>query len=63
MSNPVAKLGIDFINALQALKLKRHELIGVPEGVEIHQPGKPVLLLTYEAAKDFAAEIEEARNG
>ena len=30
------------------------------EGVEIRQPGKPALLLTYAAAEDFAHAVAEA---
>lgn len=63
MTDSLARLGIDFINAVQALRLKRHRLIGTPEGVEIHQTGKPVLLLTYGAAKKFADEISEMEQG
>jgi hypothetical protein len=46
--------------ALNALKIKRGRFVGTHKGVEIHQPGKPVLLLTHEAAHDFANEIAEA---
>ena len=46
--------------AIGALKLKRHQLRGVGDGVEIHQPGKPVLLLTHEAARRFANDVAEA---
>lgn len=45
--------------ALNALKVKGR-LVAVPGGIEIHQRGKPVLLLTYEAARTFANEIAEA---
>lgn len=63
MTNPVAQLGIDVINAVQALRLKRHTLRGVSNGVEIHQIGKPVLLLTYAAAEDFAKEYAVIEHG
>lgn len=46
--------------AIGALKLKRHQLVSTREGVEIRQQGKPVLLLTHQAALDFAREREEA---
>jgi hypothetical protein len=46
--------------AVNALRLKHGRLVGTREGVEIHQRGKPVLLLTNEAARQFAQEIEEA---
>lgn len=47
-------------SAIGALKLKRHHLISTREGVEIRQMGKPVLLLTHQAALDFARECQEA---
>lgn len=46
--------------ALNALKVKSGRFVGVRDGVEIHRPGKPVLLLTYEAARAFAHEVAEA---
>lgn len=46
--------------ALNALKIKRGRLVSTRQGVEIHQQGKPVLLLTHEAARAFANEIAEA---
>lgn len=51
---------IAVLNALNALRLKRHHLVSTSEGVEIHQPGKPVLLLTHQAARDFANAVAEA---
>ena len=48
--------------AINALRLKAHRLRATPGGVEIHQRGKPVLLLTHEAARDFAQQIEEAEH-
>jgi hypothetical protein len=53
-------MAADMFNAIGALRLKRHHLVSGPDGVEIHQPGKPVLLLTHQAAHDFAQQIEEA---
>ncbi|MDO8912339.1 MAG: hypothetical protein Q8N10_03515 [Phenylobacterium sp.] len=46
--------------AIGALKLKRHNIVSTREGVEIHQMGKPVLLLTHQAALDFARECQES---
>lgn len=60
MKNPVVQLGVDVMNAVQALRLKRHTLRGVSDGVEISQPGKPTLLLSYAAAEDFANQMAEA---
>ena len=48
--------------AINALRLKHGRLVGTREGVEIHQRGKPVLLLTTENARRFAQEIEEAEH-
>lgn len=45
--------------AINALKVKGR-FVPVPDGIEIHRPGKPVLLLTYEAARAFANERAEA---
>lgn len=47
-------------SAVAALKLKGARLVGTSEGVEIHQPGKPILLLTPWAARRFAQERAEA---
>lgn len=47
-------------NAVSALKLKRARLVSTREGVEIHQQGKPVLLLTHDAAIQFAKDVAEA---
>lgn len=60
MRNPLIEMAADMFNAIGALRLKRHHLVSGPDGVEIHQPGKPVLLLTHQAARDFAHEFEEA---
>lgn len=46
--------------AIAALRLKRHHLSSSPDGVVIEQPGKPDLLLTFESAKRFSAQIDEA---
>ena len=48
------------LNAINAMRLKRHHLVSTSEGVEIHQPGKPVLILTHQAARDFANAVAEA---
>lgn len=58
MSNPAT----DLLMALAALKLKRPDLRSTAEGTEIRSPGKPMLLLTYESAREFAQMIEEARH-
>jgi hypothetical protein len=41
-------------------RLGSHTTRSSAEGLEIHRPGWPVLLLTYGAAKDFAQQVEEA---
>lgn len=52
---------VDLANALAALKFKRGaRFVGTNAGTEIHQPGKPVLLLTPEAARRYAQERAEA---
>lgn len=53
---------VDLANALAALKIKRGQFIGTREGTVIRQPGRPDLLLTWEAVQRFAQEIEEARH-
>lgn len=62
MRNPLIEMAADMFNAIGALRLKRHRLVSTADGVEIHQPGKPVLLLTHQAARDFAHEFGEARS-
>jgi len=54
-------LAAEFLTALSALKIKRAYYRSVADGVEISQPGKPDLLLTYEAARRFAQEVEEMK--
>lgn len=57
--NPAA----DLMNAVSALKLKgARRFVSVREGTEIHQLGKPVLLLTWEAVQRFANDCEEERS-
>lgn len=58
--NPLIDAAVDTFSAIDALRLKRHRLVSTAEGVEIHQPGKPVLILTYAAARAFNQMIEEA---
>ncbi len=48
------------MTALGALRLKSPRLVSTSDGVEIHQMGKPALLLTHRAAADFARMIDEA---
>jgi hypothetical protein len=48
--------------AINALRLKSGRLVGTRGGVEIHQRGKPVLLLTTEAAREFAQGVDEERS-
>jgi hypothetical protein len=56
-------MAVDMANALEALRLRKGgKLVYVREGVEIHQPGRPVLLLTHAAAQDFNNMIEEAHH-
>lgn len=46
------------LTAIQALKLKRASYRDTSEGVLITQPGKPDLLLTQSAIREFANQIE-----
>lgn len=63
MRNPLIDMAVEMVNAIADLRLKSHTLRSTSEGVEIRQPGRPVLLLTYQAACDYASETDEARNG
>lgn len=60
MRNQLIEMAADMMTALGALRLKSHRLVSTPEGVEIHQAGRPTLLLTHRAASDFAHMIDEA---
>lgn len=61
--NPLVTDALACATAINALRLRPGgRLVGTGEGVEIHQRGKPVLLLTTENARRFAEEIEEAEN-
>jgi len=58
--NPLVEAAADVANAINALRLKRHRLVPTSTGVEIHQPGRPILTLTYEHARRFAHDLAEA---
>lgn len=60
--DPLVQRASEVLNAIQALRLKRHHLRRTHEGVVIEQTGKPDLLLTYEAAHRFAQERAEAES-
>lgn len=62
MRNPLIDMAADMFTAIAALRLKAHRLVSTSEGVEIHQPGRPVLLLTHGAASDFAHHQQEANH-
>lgn len=49
--------------ALMALKLKRGGMSGHPDGTLIRQSGKPDLLLSWDAAVEFANQMDEAEHG
>lgn len=56
-------LSVDLLNAIKALNFKRQPRFqNTSEGVEIHQHGKPVLLLTWAAVQAHAQEVEESRH-
>lgn len=50
----------DVANAINALRLKRHRLVPNGESVVIQQVGKPDLLLTYDAAREYRQQMQEA---
>ncbi len=60
--NTATEIAASVWTAVEALRLKRHHLTAHPDWVEIHQPGKPVLILTAENARRFAHQIEEAQH-
>lgn len=60
MRNQLIEMAADMMTALGALRLKSHRLVSTGEGVEIHQTGKPTLLLTHAAAADYAHAVAEA---
>ena len=62
--NPLIDAGVNMLTAIASLRLKgAFELVHVSDGVEIHMPRRPRLLLTQAAADDFAHEVAEALNG
>lgn len=63
MANPMLDQALDVATALGAIKIKGARLVSGPGGVELRRPGWPALLLTYEAARKFAAEVAEAEHG
>lgn len=58
----IAQRGVAMARAIMALKLKRGSMVGNSYGTLIRQPGKPDLLLTWEAAVDFANQMDEAEH-
>lgn len=64
MIDPIVERGLHMFHALAALKLTRGtRIVGRRDGTEITQPGKPRLLLTWEAAREFCNEMDEAEHG
>lgn len=63
MANPMLDQALAVAVALNAVKLKGARLVSCADGVEIHRHGWPVLLLTYEAAREFADQVAEAEHG
>lgn len=58
--NSLVNAATDVVNAINALRIKHsHRLLSTGEGVVIRQPGKPDLLLTFEAARRWAQEMED----
>jgi len=58
--NQLIDMAADMFTAIGVLRLKRERLVSTPDGMEIHHPGRPTLLLTHAAAREFAQQIEEA---
>ncbi|CAN7304663.1 hypothetical protein LJR164_001592 [Phenylobacterium sp. LjRoot164] len=46
--------------AAHACGFKPHQITPTGEGFELRKSGKPVLLLTHQAAHEFAQEMAEA---
>lgn len=63
MTNPMLDQALAVATALSAVKIKGASLRSDSKGVEIRRPGWPTLLLTYEAAREFAAKVAEAEHG
>lgn len=62
-SNTIVERGLEMFRALGALNLKRGAtLSGSPEGTVIRQQGKPDLLLTWEAAREYSNAVDEAES-
>lgn len=61
--NPYVEEAVHTLNAAMAWGAKRHELRPHPDGLEIIRRGKPAILITHTAAREWANEIEEARHG
>jgi hypothetical protein len=63
-ANPILDRGLEMFRAIGALKLKRGAILsGQSEGTVIRQQGKPDLLLTWEAAREFSNMVDEAEHG
>lgn len=60
MANPYLQQAAAMSVALGAVKIKGATLESTSEGMELHRRGWPVLLVTHEAARNFANEIAEA---
>lgn len=60
--NPLVRDAAAIVAAVGTLKLRRGDYWeATSEGVLIVQRGRPDLILTFEAARRFAQEVEEAR--
>lgn len=54
--------GIHMIRSIGALKLKgRADYVQTAEGTVIRQHGRPDLLITWEAAREFSNMVQEAQ--
>lgn len=63
MKNPLIEMAADMLNALAPFRLGKSDWYEpTAEGVVIHMRGKPAVLLTHDAARDFNNIMEEARH-
>lgn len=60
MKIPLLDQAMHVATAISAVKIKGARLQTTAEGVVIKRQGWPALLLTYEAAREYANEVAEA---
>lgn len=60
MTDDTLKVALAVAASIGALKFKNARVVGTRGGVEVHQHGKPTLLLTHAAAVEFYQARQEA---